>query len=162
MSKRISEFGVSLIKSFEGCRLKAYICPANVPTIGYGHTGKDVTEDDVRKGKTITDAEATVLLLMDLTATELAVEDAVGYQRMRELKQHHFDALVSFVFNVGIGAFIKSTMLRLIHSGCIDSAANQFQLWTKGGGRVLPGLVKRREAERRMFIGEIFDTGADI
>lgn len=141
---QISKAGLDLIKQFEGLYLKAYRCPAGVPTIGYGHTA------GVAMGQTITEQHADEYLRRAVRMFERAVERVVKVP----LTQGQFDALVSFAFNLGAGALQSSTLLRLLNSGDYAGAADQFGRWTKAGGRVLPGLVRRREAERRLFEGE--------
>lgn len=139
----ISDAGIDLIKRFEGCRLTAYYCPARVLTIGYGHTGQDV-----KPGMTITQQQADALLRRDLQRFERAVSESVKYP----LTQPMYDALVSFAFNCGTAALKTSTLLRLLNQGDVQGAAAQFDRWTKGGGKVLPGLVRRRAAEKAMFL----------
>lgn len=139
----ISQAGIELIKKFEGCKLEAYLCPAGIPTIGVGHTGKDV-----RLGMTITEEEADRLLRSDLDRFERAVNQYVG----QPITQGQFDALVSFAFNLGSEALRNSTLLRKLNDGDDVGASDEFGRWTKAGGRVLPGLVARREAEREMFL----------
>lgn len=141
---KTSQRGVDLIKTFEGLKLTAYLCPANVWTIGYG------TTRGVQKGMTITAAEAERLLRADLAVFEAGVSKAVKVP----LEQHEFDALVSFAYNVGLGAFQKSTLLRLLNAGDKAGAAKQFDRWNKAGGKVLAGLTRRREAERKLFEGK--------
>lgn len=131
-----------LIQSFEGCELTAYRDPVGVLTIGFGHTS------GVVEGQTITLAEAEALLRQDVKNFSEAVETSVHVP----LTQAEFDALVSFVYNVGTGAFSRSTMLRLLNAGNFAEAANQFPLWVHAGGSVLPGLVRRRAAERQLFL----------
>lgn len=138
-----SEAGLALIRQFEGLRLSAYKCPAGVPTIGYG------TTKGVRMGQTITRDEADRLLLED--AQRFA--DHIAALVKVKLSQHQIDALVSFVYNVGPSAFAGSTMLRLINQGLYADAARQFQRWNKAGGEVVPGLTRRRAAERDLFMG---------
>ena len=133
---------VSLIKEFEGLYLEAYLCPANKWTIGYGHT------KTVRPGMKITERGAEELLRQDLAWCEDAVRENVKVP----LTQNQFDALVSFVFNVGEGAFKKSTLLKKLNAGDYEGAANELLRWTRGGGKVLKGLVRRREAERQLFL----------
>ena len=140
---QISERGLALIKEFEGLYLKAYRCPAGVPTIGYGHTA------GVAMGQTISEQQADEYLRRDVRMFERAVDRLVKVP----LAQGQFDALVSFAFNLGAGALQSSTLLRMLNSGDYAGAAAQFGRWTKAGGRVLPGLVRRREAERRLFEG---------
>lgn len=127
----------------EGCKLKAYLCPANIWTIGYGHTGTDVTE-----GKVINQAEADRLLVTDLEKFCMAVDRIVHL----ELTDNQFSALVSLCFNIGATAFGKSTLVKKLNERDIIGAVQEFPKWNKGGGKVLPGLVKRREDEQRLFI----------
>ncbi len=141
MAKKISQKGINFIKKHEGCVLHAYRCSAGVLTIGYGHT-KDVKEGDV-----ITQEEADNLLQSDLAVFEKAVSSAVKV----ELTQGQFDALVSFAFNVGIGNFRKSLILKNINKGNIEEARRHFTCYTKAGGRKLAGLAMRRKREREMF-----------
>lgn len=139
----ISEEGVALIRYFEGCRLDAYLCPAGVWTIGYGHT-RDVSEGDV-----IDQEQAEALLIEDL-------EEFEGYVTalcQRSLEQCQFDALVSWVFNLGPGNLKSSTLLRRLNAGDLGAVPDEIRRWNKAGGRVLSGLVKRREAEALMFQG---------
>lgn len=139
----ISQKGLDLIKSFEGLRLSAYKCPADVWTIGYGATA------GVKPGQTITKERAEELLREDVKRFEGYVDRLVKVP----LTQGQFDALVSFAYNLGPGALEKSTLLDQLNRGDYDSAAAQFDRWTKAGGKELPGLVKRRAAERALFEG---------
>ena len=138
---KISTKGLGLIKEFEGCELTAYICPAGVLTIGYGSTGPHVSN-----GQTITEAEAEALLLKDLVRFEKAVNELVKVP----LSQGAYDALVSFTFNCGEGAFADSTLLRELNEGKEPNitAKSQLPRWTNGG---LAGLVRRRAAEVELF-----------
>lgn len=138
---QISKAGLDLIKQFEGLYLKAYRCPAGVPTIGYGHTA------GVSMGQTITQQQADDYLRRDVRQFERAVARLVTVP----LTQGQFDALVSFAFNLGEGALAQSTLMRLLNAGDYAGAAAQFDRWNKAGGRVLPGLVRRRAAERALF-----------
>jgi lysozyme len=143
---QVSPTGVALTKSMEGCSLKAYPDPATggAPwTIGYGHTGPDV-----KPGLTITQAQADALLNTDLARAGLVVCSLVRVY----LTQNQFDALADFVFNVGAGNFRGSTLLRLLNAGDVNGAANEFIRWNLASGRILPGLVKRRKAERDLFL----------
>lgn len=143
----ISKNGIDLIVKFEGLRLNAYRCPAGVWTIGVGHTGKDVHE-----GQTITREKAYELLKLDLRRFENSVNKLVR----RELRQCEFDALVSLVFNIGTGNFSKSTLLKKINSNAKDEEIfKEWRKWRLAGGKVLAGLVKRREAEIQLFKGKI-------
>ncbi|MDR3350353.1 MAG: lysozyme [Prevotellaceae bacterium] len=135
---KTSQRGIELLKVHEGLRLVAYKCPAGVWTIGYGHTGPDVTV-----GKTITQAEAEQLLRADVAWAERAVS-----AELPGVNQNQFDALVPFTYNVGAGAFKGSTLLRKAKANAGDPAIRaEFVKWQKSGGQVLPGLVKRRAAE---------------
>ena len=139
---KTSARGIALIEQFEGCKLKAYKCPAGIWTIGIGHTL------NVHEGDVITQKKAENLLAIDLAATEISVERNVK----GKIAQEMFDALVSLTFNIGIGHFVSSTVLRELNSCDYAAAADGFTLWNKGGGKVLPGLVKRRSAERQLFL----------
>jgi lysozyme len=138
---KISEKGLELIKQFEGLRLEAYLCSAGVATIGYGSTR------GVKLGQTITEEEATEKLRVDVLSAEECVNDHVEVS----LTQNQFDSLVSFVFNLGCGAFKGSTLLALLNAGKTDAAAAQFPRWNKAGGKVVQGLVWRRNVEREFF-----------
>lgn len=142
MKKKMGKKGLDLVKRFEGCFLKAYKCPANVWTIGYGHT------KTVKPGQLITHEEAEELLKKDMKEFENHVNKLVKV----ELTQNQFDALVSFTFNVGAGALKRSTLLKKLNRGDYDGAANEFRRWNRGGGRVLRGLVRRRAAEKDLFL----------
>lgn len=142
----ISQAGIDLIKNSEGFSPRPYRCPAGYLTIGYGHV--------IRRGDThllsIDKDAAEALLRQDVREAERAVNAMVAVP----LAQHEFDALVSFVFNVGAGRFADSTLLELLNEGRRKEAAEQFGKWVRSGSKVLPGLVKRRQAERRLFLGE--------
>lgn len=138
----IGKQGLELIKQFEGLRLKAYKCPADVWTIGYGHT-KTVKPDMV-----ITEVEAGKLLLKDLAWVEAAVNKHVT----SPLTQQQYDALCSFTYNVGATALKRSTLVRLLNDGDYEGAGAQFKRWDKAGGKTLKGLTRRREAERALFV----------
>ncbi len=140
----ISETGLELIKDHEGCVLTAYPDPGTGGdpwTIGYGST-RGVTQ-----GMMITREEADARLREDVHNAEQCVNRSTNVI----LTQNQFDALVSFVFNVGCKAFQGSTLLRKLNAGDIDGAANEFQRWNKGGGKVLKGLVIRRKSEEETF-----------
>lgn len=144
-----SETGLDLIKISEGLETSAYPDPGNRVTgepwtIGYGHTR------GVRRGDTCTEAQATQWLRQDLHAAEGAVRHLVDVPLM----QGQFDALASFVFNVGPAAFGNSTLLRLLNAGDAMGAAEQFKRWNRGASGVLPGLVTRRAAERDLFLSQ--------
>jgi len=132
----------NLLKKFEGCKLKAYRCPAGVCTIGYGHTSA-AGAPMVNDGMTITQAQAEDILKRDIVKYEIAVMDLVKVK----LTQNQFDVLTDFAYNAGVGNLKSSTMLKKINSGDLDAVPAELMKWTKGGGKVLPGLVRRRQAE---------------
>jgi lysozyme len=131
----------ALLKKFEGCKLKAYYCPAGVCTIGYGHTSA-AGAPQVVDGMTITQAQAEDILKRDIVKYEVAVMDLVKVK----LTQNQFDVLTDFAYNAGVGNLKSSTMLKKINSGDLDAVPAELMKWTKGGGKVLPGLVRRRQA----------------
>lgn len=140
-----SENCFDLIKHFEGCSLVTYPDPATggAPwTIGYGHTGPEVYP-----GMQITQEEADQLLIQDAMKVSSQVQSLVSV----ELSQPELDALVCFVFNVGIGNFAKSTLLKKLNAGDYAGAANELPRWSRAAGKVMAGLIARREAEERMF-----------
>lgn len=139
---KTSAKGISLIKSFESLQLKAYRCPAGVLTIGYGHTGSDVFER-----MQITELQAKQLLSADL----IPAENAVNAQKLN-INQNQFDALVSFAFNVGVGAFKSSSLLKIIKVNPMSANIRfEFSRWNKSGGQVLTGLIRRRTAESDLY-----------
>lgn len=140
----ISRNGIELIKRFEGCKLTAYKCPAGVLTIGYGHTGDDVTE-----GLTISQEDANDLLFDDVLCFENGVNNLV---EGLDLSQGMFDALVCFAYNVGLTNLKKSTLLKLLKEGKVLEASEEFIKWNKSNGKVLDGLTKRRAAEADLFL----------
>lgn len=137
----ISNNGINLIKKFEGLELKAYKDSVGILTIGYGHTR------GVKAGDVITGQQADAFLREDVQVAELAVNTNVKVK----LTQGQFDALVSFIFNLGAGNFVKSTLLKKLNTGDYAGAADEFGKWVNAGGKPLPGLVKRRAAEKEMF-----------
>ena len=143
---KISQEGLSLIKKFEGCKLEAYKCAAGVWTIGYGSTKR------VKKGDTFTQEEADKLLLVEMEEYEGYINDLVDVN----LKQNEFDALVSWVFNLGPANLKSSTLLKVLNSTHKDwnDIPTQIKRWNKAGGKVLQGLVRRREAEALLFDGK--------
>jgi lysozyme len=136
--------GLHLIKTFEGLKLNAYRCPAGVLTIGYGTTA------GVKPGQAITAAKAEELLAADLRKFEDTVNTSVAVP----ITQGQFDALVSLAYNIGSGAFRASTLLRKLNAKDYAGAAEQFPRWNRAGGKVLAGLTRRREAERKLFEGK--------
>ena len=141
---KTSQAGKDLIISFEGIRLQAYKCPAGVWTIGVGST-----QPPVKPGEVLTKKEAMDRFDHDLVKYENAVDRLVKVP----LTQNQFDALVSFTFNVGEGALAKSTLLKKLNAGDYDAVPAELMKWTKGGGKELPGLVRRRRAEAAMWRG---------
>lgn len=142
---QITDACVSLVRNFEGLRTTAYRCPAGVWTIGYGHT------EGVKEGDVITEARAAELLTSELQsfAADLsAVLENAGVA----VSQNEFDALTSFTYNVGMGNFLTSTLFKRLKAGDHAAAASELLKWNRAGGKVLDGLKRRREAERRLFI----------
>lgn len=139
---KISEDGIALIKEFEGISLRAYKDSVGIWTIGHGHTGTEVCE-----GLEITEERAEEFLRADVHNAERCVERLVAVP----LTQGEFDALVSFVFNLGCSRLRNSTLLRLLNDADYDGARNEFARWNKADGQVLAGLTRRREAEAKLF-----------
>lgn len=142
----VSDEGREFIARFEGLSLKAYLCPAGVPTIGYGHT-KGVKMGDTLPSKKAADA----LLAKDLVSFGGQVWAGCG-----SATQHQFDALVSLAFNIGIGGFLSSTVLRMHKAANFSAAAAAFNMWNKAtiDGQLQPvaGLTRRRAAEAAMYL----------
>ena len=143
----VSLFGIDLICGFEGKRLFAYDDGIGVWTIGFGTT---IYPNGIRvkKGDTCTEAQAKAYMAHDLKKFESAVNTAVKVT----LNQNQFDALVSLTYNIGIGAFKSSTLLKKLNAKDYKGAAEQFPRWNRGGGRVLNGLIKRRKIEMELFL----------
>ena len=137
--KSVSITGLVLIKNFEGLRLSAYKCPAGVPTIGYGHT------KNVKMGDVITLEQANLYLLQDLKGSIFCVNE---YDKIYNFTQNEFDALVSFTFNCG-----KGNLTKLTGKGTRSKAliGQKILAYNKAGGRVLNGLVRRRQAEHDLY-----------
>ena len=135
--------GIDLIKHFEGCELEAYKCPAGVWTIGYGHI------KGVKEGMTITEVQAEEMLKSELNEYEGYINNLVT----AELNQNQFDAMVSWVYNLGGGNLGASTLLKVLNAGDYDGVPAQIMRWNKAGGKVLEGLTRRRQAEADMFSG---------
>ena len=138
---RTGRDGVELIRHFEGCRFDAYLCPAGVWTIGYGHTA------DVKEGDSIDQEAAEAFLIEDLEKFEQAVMRLVEVP----LTQQQFDALVSWTFNLGAGNLAESTLLRKLNNYQYAEVPEQMMRWVRAGGQVLEGLVRRRAAEAALF-----------
>lgn len=152
---KMSQAGIdALLKKFEGCKLKAYRCPANVCTIGYGHTSA-AGAPEVTDGMTIKQSEADEILKRDLVKYEQAVVDMVK----QPLTQNQFDVLVDFAYNAGIGALQSSTLLKKVNAAQFDDVPAELMKWTKGkipgkGLQVLPGLLRRRQAESAWWVAD--------
>ena len=151
---KISEKGLSMIERFEGCLLKSSNKLDGVWTIGYGQTGSYYGKR-VRRGMTTTKAEAHAWLRDHSIKT---YEDAVTQAVKVPLNQNQFDALVSFAYNVGVGALKQSTALRKLNAGDYAGAADALTMWTKCNGKVLAGLVRRRKEERALFLTPVTQT----
>ena len=148
MNKRIIGIeGIKLIKKFEGCKLKAYLCPAKVWTIGYGNTfledGTPVKKDDVIDQET-----ANILFLNIVKLFYVSVDKMVT----SNVSQNQFDAMVSLSYNIGLGNFKKSSVLKKANINPDDKTIEvSFNSWNKGGGKILKGLVNRRADEVKLY-----------
>lgn len=150
MTRRINEAGLKLLVASEGCRLTAYPDPANAPprgdgspwSIGFGAVGPDIKE-----GVTWTQDQCNKRLIEDVRRFEKAVDELIKVP----VSDNQFSSLVVFCYNVGINAFKRSTLLRLLNQGDTMNAGRQLLLWTKANGRVMAGLVMRRRAELALF-----------
>lgn len=153
MSRLINQNGLDLVKQFEGLYTDAYICPAGVPTIGYGHTA------DVQMGQSITAQEAENILQDDMSKFAAAVQKCIKV----DLNDNQFSALVSFAFNCGTGNLLASTLRRKLNSGDYDCVPSELSRWVKatdprtGKKRSLAGLVKRRAGEGALFLEPMID-----
>ena len=146
---KMTKEGLALIKAHEGCKLTAYKCPADVWTIGYGHTSA-AGLPNVKRGLRITRQQADALLVDDLKKYEAMVKRNVKV----ELTDNQFSALVSFTYNVGEGALKQSSLLKAVNSKKFGLVPSRFALWNKGGGHVLAELVRRRADEAALFMSE--------
>lgn len=146
-TSKLNSSGIKLIKEFEGFRSEAYLCPDNVSTIGYGATFY-LDGRKVKLGDRISEPEAEKLLLSTISLFAKEVTKLVTVP----LTENQFNALVSFTFNVGVDAFKNSTLLKKLNRKQYAGAAFEFTRWVKGGGKTLPGLVKRRNAEKALFL----------
>jgi lysozyme len=144
--KQLNDEGLDLIKQWEGLKLEAYLCPAGVWTVGYGHT------DTTRPNMSISKSEAERLLRYDLDRFIKAVNNLVKV----DLTDNQFAALVSFCFNVGEGAFKRSTLLRKLNTGDYDAVPSELARWNKAGGKVVQGLTNRRAAETGLWVRGAF------
>lgn len=148
----MTEKGKAILRQFEGCRLVAYKCPAGYWTIGYGNRYyADGTP--VQEGDKIDQETANRLLDITIEKFEKQVRLLLGDTLLVTLPKEAIDPLISFSFNVGVNAFAKSTLLKKIKENKLnfDAIEAEFNKWNKGGGKVLPGLVKRRKAEFQLY-----------
>ena len=149
--------GLRLVKEFEGCKLSAYRDSAGVLTIGYGHTSK-AGPPTVTPGLSITQADAEAILRQDLQLFEDAVQKLVTV----DLTDNEFAALTSLCFNIGATAFAGSTCLKRLNKGDRKGAAEALTWWNKAGGKRLGGLVRRRAAEKALFLAPIDRPGLAV
>jgi lysozyme len=157
---QISQHGLQLIQQWEGFKLNVYKDSAGLPTIGVGHL---LTKSELSSGNVViggapveyaaglTDEQVLELLGQDVTPAEKAVAANTNV----ELNQNQFDALTSFVFNVGVGAFTSSTLLKVLNQEAYDQVPAQLLRWTRAGGKVVQGLVNRRNNEIKLWNGEV-------
>lgn len=143
----ISEEGLTLIKKYEGCELKAYLCPAGVWTIGYGHT------KNVEENMEISEEKADKMLVDEMIEYEKYIDTMVNVP----LEQYQFDSLCSWVYNLGPTNLKESTLLKVLNNKSYENVPKQIKRWNKANGLVLEGLVKRREAEALMFENKPWD-----
>lgn len=150
-SRRINQAGLAIIKEFEGLQLEAYLCPAEVWTIGYG------TTRGVKPGMVITPQKAEALLRDDVVSFERSIQSTLQDIRLND---NQFSALVSLCYNCGLAPIQPgNTIRRALEAGDYRGAADGFLLWRKAGGRVLEGLIRRRKRERDLFLDtEIVNT----
>lgn len=144
--RAVNQAGIDLIKEFEGCKLTAYRCPAGVVTIGYGWT-RPIDGKLLTMGTKITQAKADALLVNGLADYAEVVEKVCS-----KSTDNQFAAMVSLAYNIGTGAFVQSSVCRQHKFGHYADAADAFRLWNKSGGKILSGLVRRREAERLLYL----------
>jgi lysozyme len=143
--------GIAIIRKYEGLKLRAYICPSGLATIGFGATFYE-NASRVQLGDKISRDRADQLLFFQVKLFADEVQRIVKVK----LNENQLGALVSFCFNVGGAAFAKSTLARKVNANPSDSTIrNEFMRWTRGGGKVLPGLVKRREEEANLYYAAI-------
>ena len=146
--RHINERGIEIVKSFEGISLEPYLCPANVWTVAYGATvGSDGRRIDPDM-EPISETEAEALLIRDLGSSEGWVSRLIK----TALTENQFSALVSFTFNLGAGSLQRSTLRMKLNRSEYQGAADEFPKWRMAGGRILAGLVRRRAAERKLFL----------
>lgn len=146
---KISSNGIELIKQFEGLSLVPYLCPANIPTIGWGNTFYENMKKVTLQDEPITRERADSLFNFLVTTNYVNV---VNRLVIVDINQNQFDALVSFVYNIGSGNFEKSTLLKKVNQSDFIGASLEFEKWNKANGKILNGLTKRRLAEKELFL----------
>jgi lysozyme len=154
--RKTGKAGIDLMHTFEGCekkhpdgKVQAYLCPAGVWTIGWGSTGADPFNGGrIRNGTVWTQEQCDTHFANHLATFEKAVRDGIGSS---PTSQAQFDAMVSLTYNIGPAGFARSSVLRKHKAGDFDGAARAFLMWNKGGGKVLKGLTRRREAEAKLY-----------
>lgn len=140
---RLNQDGIDLIKQFEGLELEAYLCPAGKATLGYGSTGPDI-----KLGMKWTKEQAEDRLKNDLGTFSKGVRNLIKVV----LNENQFSAVVALAYNIGLGNFKSSPLLKKLNANDFPGASAEFERWNKGGGKILKGLVKRREAEKTLFL----------
>lgn len=145
---QINQAALDLIKEYEGLRLSAYQDAVGVWTIGYGTTAAASVGIIPKAGMTITEPQASAYLLKAVEKFAARISAGITVP----VNENQFGAMVSLAYNIGPGAFLGSTLLRKLNAGDVPGAADQFAAWNKAGGRALPGLVRRRAAERALFL----------
>jgi len=156
--RKVNKAGIELIKGFEGLFLKPYLDPIKIPTIGYGTIKYENGAKVSMKDPAITEERAVELLQWEVDMKAAAVEKMVKVA----LNDNEFAALASFSYNVGSSALEKSTLMKLLNAGSDRKAiADQFLRWDKAGGQVLPGLTRRRQAERSLFLQPVVESKSD-
>ena len=146
---KISENGLKLIKKFEGLSLKPYLCSAGIPTIGFGNTFYENMKKVTLQDEPITEERADSLFNFLVTTNFVNV---VNRLVIVDINQNQFDALVSFVYNLGSGNFEKSTLLKKVNQEDFIGASLEFEKWNRASRKVLSGLTKRRLAEKELFL----------
>ncbi len=145
---KISNKGLELIKEFEGFSANAYLCPAKIPTIGYGNTfWQDGRK--VRLGEQISKTKA--LELLEFVANKDFADKIFPLIKV-QINQNQFDAMTSLAYNIGVGAFSKSTLLKRVNAKDFIGASNEFLKWDKSGEKPLLGLTRRRQREKELFL----------
>ena len=144
---KVNKLGIDMMHHFEGCRLQAYQCSAKVWTIGWGNTYYQ-DKRAVKQGDKITQEQANELFEMVMNEFAIVVRNSLT----KEVNENQFSALVCFAYNVGIGNLKKSTLLKKVNANPNDETiADEFAKWNKAGGKVLTGLVRRRQAEADLY-----------